>query len=102
MIEEHFTPEHYEKLIKKGYSQNTNTQSVTVIIKKEMAFRAYDDFYDLNVLENGELTCTIEVRDMEWFIGTVLSYGPYIQVIEPEDVILKVKEQIKQMMDRYY
>lgn len=99
--EKHFEPQPIGSVIDHSYYKKMEQQTVTVQVKKEMAFRAYDEFQNLTVLENGDLSATMEIRDMEWFLSELFSYGPYIKVVKPESVRKLVQERLQEMMEVY-
>ncbi len=70
-------------------------------ISREMAFRAYEELSNIVVTDNGTLLCKIEVSDIPWFTGYVLSYGSNIRVLEPVEIKEKVKQEIEKMKDLY-
>jgi len=55
-------------------------------IEPEMAFRIYDDFDDYMVEKqpDGRYIVSVTWPDDNWLYGFVLSYGEYIEVLEPE------------------
>ena len=76
-------------------------KKVKLLINKEMAFRAYDEFNIITENSDGDLICECEVNDMEWFLGYVLSYGKYAKVVEPKELSKKMKNYIKDMSKLY-
>jgi len=72
-------------------------------IDKSMAYRVYDEFDsdEISVTENGNFRVKTAYSDGEWVYGFILSFGEYIQVISPTDVIEKIKERLKRSMAQY-
>ena len=85
-------------------SEQTKT-SQTVLLKlrfsQEVAYRVYDDFIDASIEYGDDDTfiVTIEFSYDEWVIGYILSFGSFVEVLEPDfikDIIVKrAKEIIK-------
>jgi predicted DNA-binding transcriptional regulator YafY len=63
--------------------------------------RLYDDFDENQIvkLENGMLEVNIAIPENEWLYGYLLSYGHYVEVLEPQHVrnilINKIQETLK-------
>ena len=100
MLNETFAKERVGKLCS-AYKQQEELQKVKLLINKEMAFRAYDEFNIITENSDGNLICECEVNDMEWFLGYVLSYGKYAKVVEPKELSKKMKNYIKDMSKLY-
>lgn len=105
-LDSYFAKEKTGKVLKgncgEGKEANHGTLiHVKLLIKPQMAFRAYDDLPNVTATETGELICEIDVTEMEWFLSYVLSYGPYIRVIEPDEVKERVKQAINEMGEIY-
>ena len=66
-----------------------------------MAFRAYEELDNITVMDNGKLLCNIEVADIRWFVGYVLSYGSHIRILEPLEIKEKVMKEINKMKNLY-
>lgn len=99
-----FEPETVGKVLPKGsdkYSDSINNISVTLEISQEMAFRAYEELNNIKVTDRGTLLCNLEVSDIKWFIGYVLSYGSYIQVLEPIELKEKIMHEIDKIKHLY-
>ena len=99
-----FEPETVGKVLPKGsdkYSDSINNISVTLEISQEMAFRAYEELNNIKVTDRGTLLCNLEVSDIKWFVGYVLSYGSYIQVLEPIELKEKIMHEIDKIKHLY-
>lgn len=79
----------------------------TVLLKlqidKKMAYRIYDEFEEsqIQVLENGNFYITVEYPENDWIYGYILSFGEYIQVIEPEYIKEEIKKQLQKTLENY-
>lgn len=99
-----FEREEVGRVLDDSYArENAGKQPVKVTLKvnKELAFRAYDEMPVVEKCENGDLHCAISVTDMEWFIGYVLSYGEYIEVIKPRSVRELLKKKAREIVNIY-
>lgn len=100
----HFEPEPVGKVlpeVKHQYYDNLQNYSVTLEISQQMAFRAYEELKNIVVTDRGTLLCNIEVTDINWFIGYVLSYGSHIRILEPFEIKEKVMLEIDKMKHLY-
>lgn len=77
-----------------------NMVSLKLKLSKEVLYRMFDDFDQELVIDNldGTYEVNIEFPENEWLYGYILSFGNYVEVIEPKyirDIILnKMKETI--------
>lgn len=104
VLDIHFEPEMVGKVLPEvnaQYSDNLQNIQVTLEISQEMAFRAYEELRNIVVTDSGKLLCHIEVTDINWFIGYVLSYGSYIRVLEPLEIKERVMQEIHKMKNLY-
>lgn len=98
--DETFQKERVGKLC--GVSQPVKEmQRVKLLINKNMAFRAYDEFEIITENSDGDLICEFEVGDVEWLVGYVLSYCKDAKVLEPKELINKIKNHIEMMKEIY-
>lgn len=78
-----------------------NMVNLKLKLHKEVLYRIFDDFDQNLLIENqdGTYEVNIELPENEWLYGYILSFGNYIEVIEPKyirDIVLhKMKEAIK-------
>lgn len=82
LLDEDFTPADFPDL--QDTEQNTYNK-IVLRFPKEMAYRIYDEFTDdeLAEQENGDLIATAYMPEDTWLIGYLLSFGAYVEVIEP-------------------
>lgn len=76
-------------------------QRIKLQIDKKMAFRAYEELPNVQMLENGDLICEVDVHDVEGFIGYVLTFGEYARILSPEYVVEAVKKRIENLSRVY-
>jgi len=72
-------------------------------IKSEMAYRVLDEFAD-NVEEHcadGSYIITVCWPEDNWVYGTILSFGEYIEVLEPPHVREIIRTMAKKISEQY-
>jgi len=72
-------------------------------IAPEMTYRVYDEFDEDWVVKqpDGSFVVTVTWPEDDWVYGTILSYGEYIEVLEPEHIRKIIKEKTQKMMKKY-
>jgi len=86
--------------------QKRNKQQLATLklrIEPELAFRVYDDFDESEVEKqpNGSFLVTVPNIEENWVYGLLLSYGKYIEVLEPESVRHILKEESQNIYKKY-
>ena len=80
-------------------------QEVTLKLRvdSKMAYRVYDDFGENEVEKqvDGNFLITTTLTEDSWVYGFLLSYGRYVEVIEPESVRDVLKEESKNILKKY-
>jgi predicted DNA-binding transcriptional regulator YafY len=78
---------------------------VTLMLKfePEIAYRVYDDFGYENITHNkdGTLEVSITFPKGDWIYGYILSFGKFVQVLEPKDIREKIKEDLRLTLKIY-
>ncbi|MCL2522755.1 MAG: YafY family transcriptional regulator [Erysipelotrichales bacterium] len=76
---------------------------IVVRIAPEMVYRVFDEFGDAPAerQEDGSYIVTVIWPEDEWVYGTILSYGEYIDILEPEHVKEIVKEKAQKVIKKY-
>ena len=72
-------------------------------IAPEMAYRAYDE-YGEDLVEkqpDGSFIVTVTWPEDDWVYGTILSYGPYMEVLEPARIRAVIKKMALKMAEKY-
>ena len=82
LLDENFTPVDFPNL--QDTEQNTYNK-IVLRFPKEMAYRIYDEFKEdeLTEQENGNFIATAYMPEDAWLIGYLLSFGAYVEIIEP-------------------
>lgn len=86
----------------------TNTYSKE-FIRLKLRFQAnvinrlYDDFDDSFITKNLDGTLDVEVTfpEDEWIYGYILSFGSYVEVLEPKYLRVSILERLKQTIKKY-
>lgn len=63
-------------------------------IDKRLAFRAYDEFADIEQLKNGDLIVKCAFPDEKWLVPYILSFGSSCEVLTPLELRQKVQEEL--------
>jgi predicted DNA-binding transcriptional regulator YafY len=51
--------------------------------------------------EDGSVTLHMKVSDLDWAAGWVLSHGSAAQVLDPPDLVTRVREEARHILERY-
>lgn len=102
--EESFTKRDF-KLVEKNREEKEvwNTVKVKLKVKREALYRAFDDFAEESIMENkdGTYEVTMEFPESEWLYGYILSFGPYVEVLEPLRIRNIVLQKMKETLNMY-
>ena len=74
-----------------------------LLIDGSQAFRVYDDFDESQIdkREDGDFLVTAAYPEDEWVYGFLLSYGPYLKVLEPDHIQAILRDRLKKMISFY-
>ena len=100
ILDEDFIPVEFPE------SQDTEQNGYNKIIlrfPKEMAYRVYDEFTEDEITEqeNGDFIAAAYMPEDAWLIGYLLSYGVYVEVIEPAYLRKVLSDEAKKIYDKY-
>jgi len=102
ITDEHFLP---RDLPDEQDNPNAENQRVKLklCIEPEMAYRVYDDFREDAVEKqpDGSFIVNITFEIDNWVYGFLLSYGRYLEVIEPENIRNLMKEESQNISKKY-
>lgn len=80
-------------------------QYVTLKLKisPEMAYRVYDEFDEEQMEKNadGSYSVTVTWLEDDWIYGFILSFGEYIEVLEPAHIKELMKEKLRKTLKKY-
>ena len=93
--------------------ENTEQEEVNINLEKmvtiklrfqpEVLYRLYDDYDDEKILKNPDGTCqtTVTLLEDEWVYGHILSFGSYVEVLEPPHIRDIVQQRMKKALEYY-
>lgn len=79
------------------------TVSVRLRADQSVAFRIYDEYPHECILreEDGSLLVSSDMPYGEWLISYFLTYGPHIEILEPDNLRSEVIETLGAMLGKY-
>ncbi|MDE6639703.1 MAG: WYL domain-containing protein, partial [Acetatifactor sp.] len=85
--------------------QDTSTQECckfVFLFSKEVTYRVYDEFSPdvTQRQENGDLLVTVWMPYDEWVIGFLLSFGSFVEIIEPLALKKVIAERAKEIYEK--
>lgn len=105
VTDEKFSERDYFTSIPNPAPANHQKPDVTLKLKiaPEMTYRVYDEF-DEDLAEkqpDGSFVVTVTWPEDDWVYGTILSYGEYIEVLEPDHIREIIKEKTLKTIKKY-
>lgn len=104
LCDETFTREIPNDLQIESHNPNQN-QMVSLKLKfaSEMTYRVYDDFEEDQIQygDDNTFTVTIDYPFDEWVIGYILSFGSFVEVLEPDFIKEIIKKRAQNIMEIY-
>ena len=100
---EHFTKRDVLAISTEDNSSSYQTVYVNLKLKiaPEMTYRVYDDFGDGERQEDGSHIVSVTWPEDDWVYGFILSFGEYIEVLEPEYMKEIIQEKAKKIFEKY-
>jgi len=85
------------------YYNGPQTTVIKLRIEPEMAYRVFDAFYEDEVekQQDGSFIATAKYQEDNWLYSFILSFGRYIEVLEPEHIRKTIKEEAEKILKRY-
>lgn len=76
---------------------------INLNIDEKMAYRVYDEFEEKDIVKNsdGSFKVTASMPDGDWIFGYIMSYGEYIEVIEPKYIREIIKQKFEEGLKKY-
>lgn len=94
-----------QEQISAGSSNDSTPVTIPLKLKisAEGAYRVYDDFCEKDMIKNkdGSYIIHASMPSGEWIFNYLFSYGPLLEVIEPQSIRLEMKNRIKNMANKY-
>jgi len=77
--------------------------TLRLLIKSEMAYRVLDEFAGVveEQTEDGNYIVSLCWPEDNWIYGTILSFGEYIEVLEPEHIREIIRDKAKKIYEQY-
>jgi predicted DNA-binding transcriptional regulator YafY len=104
LLEEHFSPRPAQDP-EPAYVNNPARPGValTIWLDSSQAFRAYDEFEEVQVERqpDGSFLIHTAYPEDEWVYGFLLSFGPHMRVLSPVHVREELQERLKKMTALY-
>ena len=67
-----------------------------------MAFRIYDEFPRESIIEQNDfLFVTTSLPNSNRLYSYILSFGEYVEIIEPQEIRKNIQSQIKKIQEKY-
>lgn len=85
-------------------TENTFKQKcihIKLHIQKEMAYRVYDEFDNFTKMEDGSFISEIDMPDSEWTLYYISTFGPYCEILEPNELKEKFKDHLEKTLSIY-
>ena len=88
-------------------TQDNPQQNSDIILKlrigPEMTYRIFDEFYETMVEKqpDGSFIVTVTLTEDNWLYGFILSFGEYIEVLEPKHVRKAIKDKAQKISALY-
>lgn len=88
----------------KENQKNRGIVTLKFKISPEMAHRVYDEFDECQIIRESDGSFIVKTiwQEDDWVYGTILSYGEFIEVLEPEHVRHIIKEKSKKVSEIYF
>ena len=89
--------------INKYYEEDKdNYVDIVVKIDQSMAFRVYDEFRNGKIIkENDHFIVKMNLPNNEWLFSYILSFGEFIEIVEPLDIRKRFKNMIDKINKKY-
>ena len=100
ILDEEFIPVEFPEL---QDTEQNGYNKIVLRFPKEMAYRVYDEFKEEEITEqeNGDFIATAYMPEDTWLIGYLLSYGLYVEVIEPAYLRKVLSDEAKKIYEKY-
>lgn len=70
-------------------------------IDKKLAFRIYDEFHNYSLDDNGDFIVNLDFPSGDWLFGYLMSFGEYIEVLEPLNIRDEIKNKLMYALKKY-
>ena len=87
------------------YEENIDHPDITIKLRiaPEMTYRVFDDFHESAVERqpDGSYIVTVTWAEDNWVYGFILSFGEYIEVLEPSHIKEIIKNKAAKISEKY-
>lgn len=85
------------------YKEEYNTPVFILHFSEKIAYKVYDEFQEkyIKKLDDGTLEVTFRYRLSDWTFLYLLSFGEYVEIIEPVEARNILKEKAKKIFSMY-
>ena len=80
-----------------------NIVNLKLKFKPEELYRVYDDYSEEHITRNPDGTYDVSTTlpEDEWVYGYIMSFGSYVEVLEPQHIRDIIRERMEQALDYY-
>jgi predicted DNA-binding transcriptional regulator YafY len=77
--------------------------TIKLRFQPEALYRLYDDYDDERIIKNqdGTYQTTVTLVEDEWVYGHILSFGSYVEVLEPPHIRDIVRQRMEKALEYY-
>lgn len=80
---------------------NLNTVTLTLKLSGEVAYRVYDEFDYVQILDDGSFMVTCTLPWGNWLYYYIATFGEHCEVIEPQEIRSQMKDKLQKMLKFY-
>lgn len=102
------TSTHFERILPEDFSLGESTYTIEfvsfkLLIAAEMSYRLFDEFHEDQVerCSDGSYLVTVQYPLNEWTYHRLLSFGTYVEVLEPAAARIELKKRAKKIAHQY-
>ena len=66
-----------------------------------MAYRVYDEFDNFTKMEDGSFISEMDIPESEWTLYYISTFGPYCEILEPNELKEKFKDHLEKTLSIY-
>ena len=99
--DEHFDMTAPQNILHEQTTDFSTYIKAVFLIKKEMAFRVYDEINDFKRDINGDFICELLLPDISIICTYAASFGEYCTIIYPEPAVNEMKKRLEKSLKNY-
>lgn len=83
--------------------EECNAHTFILRFSEKIAYKVYDEFQEkyIRKLEDGALEVTFRYQFNNWTFLYLLSFGEYVEIIEPAEARMILKEKARKILSMY-